>query len=105
MRISRQKDIVELLPENDTEAAELDYLWKVIVDCNKFNRKLVPIGEFIPGHKNVARFHIEGEPVQEPAMYAPADIRVYCPTCNFYADVKKGDQIPICCGSAMELMG
>lgn len=59
MKISLDKTLVELTPENPQEVKELDALWKVIIDCVKFNKKLVPIGEYIPGSKEIARFNIE----------------------------------------------
>ena len=59
MKITRDNTLVELTPENPQEAKELDALWRVIVDCAKFNKKLVPIGEYIPGEKEIARFNIE----------------------------------------------
>lgn len=59
MKITRDKTLVELTPENPQEAKDLDALWKVIIDCVKSNKKLVPVGEYIPGEKEVARFNIE----------------------------------------------
>jgi hypothetical protein len=59
MKITRDKTLVELTPENPTEAKQLDELWKVIIDCVKSNKKLVPVGEYIPGEKEIARFNIE----------------------------------------------
>ncbi len=59
MKITRDKTLVELTPENPAEAKQLDELWKVIIDCVKSNKKLVPVGEYIPGEKEVARFNIE----------------------------------------------
>jgi hypothetical protein len=59
MKITRDKTLVELTPETEQEAKDLDALWKVIIDCVKTNKKLVPIGEYIPGQKEVARFNIE----------------------------------------------
>ena len=59
MKIAIEKNLVEFTPENDTETKSLDALWKVVVDCVKFNKKLVPVGEFVPGKTNVARFAIE----------------------------------------------
>ena len=57
---------------------------------------------------NAARFHIEGLTEQElktvPAFFAPYDTDVYCATCNKTVFVKKGDQIPICCGKLMEII-
>lgn len=102
MRISRDKSIIEFEPENDTETAQLSTLWDMMVDCVKFNKKLVPIGEYIPSKKNLARFVIEGEIDQDAPVYAPMDVTVYCATCNKFANIKKGEQIPLCCGRVME---
>lgn len=59
MKITRDKTLVELTPENPAEAKQLNELWKVIIDCVKSNKKLVPVGEYIPGEKEIARFNIE----------------------------------------------
>jgi hypothetical protein len=59
MKISIDKSLVEFEPESDTETAMLEGLWKLMVDCAKFNKKLVPVGEFIPQKRNLARFAIE----------------------------------------------
>ena len=62
MRITVDKNVVELIPENNNETASMEILWRVIVDCMKENKKLVPIGEYIPAKENLARFVIEGIP-------------------------------------------
>jgi len=59
MKITRDNTLVELVPENPSEAQQLNELWRVVVDCEKFNKKLVPVGEYIPGEKEIARFNIE----------------------------------------------
>ena len=59
MKIALDKNVVEITPENDTEAQQIDALWKVIVDCNGTNKKLVPIGEYIPSKSKLARFAME----------------------------------------------
>ena len=59
MKITQEKNLVEITPENSQETEQLNQLWKVIVDCNNTNKKLVPIGEFIPGKSELARFAIE----------------------------------------------
>lgn len=60
MKITVEKNVVEFVPENDTETAQLQVLWNTIVDCVKFNKRLTPIGEFVPQKANLARFAIEG---------------------------------------------
>ena len=59
MQIKVDKNVVELVPENTQETTELEKLWNVMVDCVKFNKKLVPIGEYVPQKSNLARFAIE----------------------------------------------
>ena len=59
MRITIEKNLVEFEPETDSETAMIEDLWKVMVDCAKFNKKLVPVGEYIPQKRNIARFAIE----------------------------------------------
>ncbi len=59
MRINIEKTLAEFVPENDTEAKELEKLWRLVVDCAKFNKKLVAVGEYIPGQSKQARFNIE----------------------------------------------
>lgn len=59
MKIKIENDLVELVPEGDEETKQLSTLWDTIVDCVKFNKKLVPVGEFIPGTTEQARFAIE----------------------------------------------
>ena len=59
MKIAINLNLVEFTPENDQEAKDLDAVWKVVVDCVRANQKLVPVGEFIPGKSELARFAIE----------------------------------------------
>lgn len=60
MKISVDKNVVEFVPESDQETVQLERLWNTVVDCVKFNKKLVPVGEFVPQKSNLARFAIEG---------------------------------------------
>jgi hypothetical protein len=59
MNIKIEKDLVEFGPENEEETAMLEDLWKLMVDCVRFNKKLVPVGEYIPQKHNLARFVVE----------------------------------------------
>jgi hypothetical protein len=59
MKIALDKNLVEFSPENEQEVNELNALWRVVVDCVKFNKKLVPVGEYLPGESKIARFAIE----------------------------------------------
>ena len=59
MKIEIGKELVTLTPENDEETHSLLELWNLMVDCVKFNKKLVPVGEYVPLKSNEAQFHIE----------------------------------------------
>ena len=61
MQINIEKNLVELTPENPDETMKLEALWRTLVDCVRFNKKLVPVGEYIPQESDFARFAIEGE--------------------------------------------
>jgi hypothetical protein len=59
MKITIDGDIVAFKPENETEMKDLTSLWDLIVDCVRYNKKLVPIGEYVPIKENVAQFSVE----------------------------------------------
>lgn len=108
MKIDIQKNLVEFTPENAEETAKLEGLWKLMVDCVRFNRKMVPVGEYVPQKNNMARFVIEtakGEEIDEyPEVFVDRECRCFCQTCNKYVVLKAGDQIPPCCGKLMEIL-
>lgn len=108
MKINIDKNLVELTPENSDEKVKLEALWRLLVDCVRFNKKLVPVGEYIADKNDFARFAIEGEKGGSadayPEAYADRDCRCYCQTCNKYVELKKGDRIPPCCGKLMEVL-
>lgn len=108
MQINMDKNLVEFTPENAEETAKLEALWRVMVDCARFNKKMVPVGEYVPIKNNMARFAIEGIQGQAtpdyPEVRVDLECRCYCQTCNKYVMLKKGDRIPPCCGKLMEIM-
>ncbi|RMG71885.1 MAG: hypothetical protein D6710_05470 [Nitrospirae bacterium] len=59
MKIELEGSLIKMIPENDREREELNQLWNIIIGCVKDNKKLVPVGEYLPGMKEVATFHIE----------------------------------------------
>lgn len=59
MRIELEGTLVRMTPENDGEKKELNTLWRILIDCVNKTRKLVPVGEYLPGIKEVAIFNIE----------------------------------------------
>ena len=59
MKINVDKNLVEFTPESPEEAKDLELLWRLVVDCAKFNKKLVPVGQYVPPDDKLARFAIE----------------------------------------------
>lgn len=110
MKINIDKNLVEFTPETADERIKLEALWKTVVDCVRFNKKLVPVGQYVPAKDSFARFAIEGLDASSgskdayPEVYADADCRCYCQTCNKYVELKKGDRVPPCCGKLMEIL-
>jgi hypothetical protein len=108
MRINIEKNLVEFTPENPDETVKLEALWRTMVDCVRFNKKLVPIGQYVPQQNEFARFAIEGEKgagVDDyPEVYVDEECRCFCFTCNKYVELKTGDRIPPCCGKLMEVL-
>ena len=104
MKIRVDKNVVEFLPGNPQETADMELLWRVIVDCMKFNKKLEPIGEYVPSKENLARFVIEGVAggkTEWTETKAQEDNSYYCSICNKYMNVKAGERVPMCCGGEM----
>ena len=108
MKITIDKDLVELTPENEHETTNLETLWRLVIDCAGFNKKLEPIGEYIPQKNTCARFVIEG--MRSDVMHDSPDPRAdkdgsyYCKQCNKYINLKKNERIPLCCGKIMEIL-
>jgi hypothetical protein len=59
MKIELEGTLIKMMPENDREKNELNQLWTILIDCVKYNKKLVPVGQYLPGMKEVATFNIE----------------------------------------------
>ncbi len=59
MRIELEGSLLKMIPENEREKTELNQLWTIIIGCVNEGKKLVPVGEYLPGIKEVAVFNIE----------------------------------------------
>ena len=59
MKINVENTLVEFTPQSEDETKELNDLWGLIVHCARSNLKLVPVGEYLPGKTETARFNIE----------------------------------------------
>lgn len=108
MKIAVDRNVVEITPESEQETASLELLWKVVIDCYGNNKKIVPMGQFVPGHDTFARFHIEGikggVTVYSEEKTAAEDNTYYCDICNKYMKVIAGEPVPLCCGRDMETL-
>ncbi len=104
MKITMDKNIVEFTMENLRETADMEVLWRVMVNCVADNKRMEPIGEYIPAKSNVARFIIEG--VSAKTEYTDDQVQeectVVCMICNKCSHRKPGDSVPVCCGKPME---
>ena len=105
MKITVDRNVVEFTPANPQETADLETLWRVLIDCVNETRKLTPIGEFVPGKTDLARFTIEGVPGGRNTLTgytADEDSTYICMTCNKYTQLRAGESVPLCCGVSME---
>ena len=105
MKIVVDRNVVEFSPDTPQETADMEILWRVVVDCVNESKRMSPIGEFIPTKSNIARFVIEGIPggkTDYTDHEVSAECTVYCQICNKYANLKPGDSVPNCCGKPME---
>jgi len=59
MKITLDGTLLSMTPENAREKEELNQLWTIIIGCIDEGKKLVPVGQYIPGVKEVAVFNIE----------------------------------------------
>ncbi len=108
MKINIDRNVVEITPEAPQETEALNVLWRIIIDCYGNNKKLVPIGQFVPGIDKLARFNIEGVAggvtTYSKDEKAPEDDTYYCRICNKYIKVDAGEPVPQCCGCNMEVI-
>ena len=107
MKIIIDKATVNFEPENDIEKTYLEALWTKVGNCSGDNKKLIPIGTYYPQEQTSAQFFIDGlteSEAKETVVRAPYDTDVYCKFCNRTEHVKKGDEIPVCCGKVMEIL-
>jgi len=59
VKIDIEGTLLKMTPETGKEKEDLAKLWNTVVSCIKDNKKLVPVGQYTPGLKEVAMFTIE----------------------------------------------
>lgn len=105
MKITIDRNVVELVPENAEETSSMETLWRILIDCVNETKNLTPIGEYVPVKQNLARFTIEGVPGGKTVVsdqLSDDDCTYICAICNKYMNVKEGQEVPLCCGKVME---
>ena len=104
MKISIDKKIVDFSPENEQETREMERLWRILISCVNETKKMSPIGEYLPSKKNTASFYIESTVEDDDSRAIESGV-YYCGICNKSATLNAGNEIPLCCGRLMELVG
>ena len=105
MKITIDRNVVEFVPGSTAETSSMETLLRILIDCVNETKNLTPIGEFVPQKQNLARFTIEGVPGGKTVMseqVSQEDCTYICEICNKYMNVKKGQEVPLCCGRVME---
>ena len=72
MKIRINKDIVEITPEHAAEAAELEALWVKMGNCVGGNKRLEPLGVYVPSENKTATFRIDGLTMTPTSIALPA---------------------------------
>ncbi len=109
MKIRIVKQNVEIIPESPAETAQLHALWIKMGNGAEAGKNLIPAGEYNPKKDESASFTIEGLSDAEikdiPVVIAPFAAKVRCPICGRVQFIQKGDPIPACCNTLMEIVG
>ena len=107
MKIRIDGDTVEFEPETQSEAMELELLWKKMGSGLSDSKKLSPDGIYSRRIDRVAKFHLEGLEAGEnqAGVLMPFEADVYCEICGHRKHLKAGEPIPMCCGKPMTVVG
>ncbi|MCS7199885.1 MAG: hypothetical protein N2327_03970 [Caldimicrobium sp.] len=104
MKIEIEGAIIRLIPESDREVKELNALWELIARCEEENRKLLPLGMYVPGSSEYAQFYVEGLKAEVKPKVELRKIRYVCMICNRMEEYTEDRPTPICCGQPMYSM-
>lgn len=84
MKIEIEGAIIKLIPENEREVSELNNLWELVARCEEENRKLLPLGVYVPGSTPYAQFYVEGLKVSTSTHREIRKIRYVCMVCVWF---------------------
>ncbi len=101
MKIEIEGAVVKLIPENKRETQELNKLWELVARCEEENRKLLPLGMYVPGSSPYAQFYVEGLSAKADPQKSVRKVRYVCMICNRMEEYSEDRPTPICCGQPM----
>ncbi len=59
MKFELEGQLLRMFPEGESEQQQLNQLWTIIIGCVNEGKKLVPVGQYVPGQSESANFSIE----------------------------------------------
>ncbi|PMP61490.1 MAG: hypothetical protein C0197_05510 [Caldimicrobium thiodismutans] len=101
MRIEIEGAVIRLVPENEREVQDLNKLWELVARCEEENRKLLPIGMYVPGSSPYVQFYVEGLSAKADVSKVIKRVRYVCMVCNRMEEYPEDKPTPICCGQPM----
>jgi adenine-specific DNA methylase len=101
MKIEVEGAIIRLIPENKQEVEGLNKMWELVARCEEENKKLLPLGMYIPGSSSYAQFYVEGIQASADARESVRKIRYVCMICNRMEEYPEDRPTPVCCGQPM----
>lgn len=104
MKIEIEGAIIKFIPETQREAEELDALWKLVARCDEENRKILPLGVYVPGSSPYAQFYVEGLKTKAEPERVVRKVRYVCMICNRMEEYPESAPNPVCCGQPMYCM-
>lgn len=104
MKIEIEGAIIKLIPESDREIEDLNRMWELIARCEEENRKILPLGIYVPGTSPYAQFYIEGIQAKADLRKNIRRVRYVCMICNRMEEYPEDRPTPICCGQPMHNM-
>lgn len=101
MKIEVEGSIIRLIPESQREAEELNKMWEVVARCEEENKKLLPLGVYVPGSSPYAQFYVEGSEIKGDVRKNLRKLRYVCMICNRMEEYPEDRPTPLCCGQPM----
>jgi len=101
MKIEIEGAVIRLIPESEREVKELNELWELVARCEEENRKLLPLGVYVPGSSPYAQFYVEGLSRKVEPSKVIRKVRYVCMICNRMEEYPEDRPTPVCCSQPM----